>query len=82
MDDVYLVWSNEHIGWWRPGSRGYTRGLDLAGRYSRDEALHICRAAIPQAAHIGVISEIPVRLADVEEFLANQMIPRAIRRGE
>jgi hypothetical protein len=78
--DIYLVWSNEHRGWWRHGSHGYTPGLRDAGRYGRDQALEICRNAIPTAMHIGMISEIPVRLVDVEEFLKDQMVPAAILR--
>jgi hypothetical protein len=77
-NQIYLVWSNEHQGWWRHGSSGYTRGLRNAGRYTRDAALQICREAIPTAAHIGLISEIPVRLSDVEEFLAGQIMPGVI----
>lgn len=34
--------------------------------------------AIPDAAHLGLISEIPVRPADVEEFLAGQLLPAVI----
>src|SRR6267142_2757170 len=34
--------------------------------------------AIPDAVHLGLISEIPVRLADVEEFLAGQVLPAVI----
>jgi hypothetical protein len=77
-DDTYLVWSNEHMGWWRPGSRGYSRGLRHAGHFSRDQALDICRKAIPSAAHIGYVSEIPVRLTDVQAFIAGQPLPKAI----
>lgn len=77
-DDLYLVWSNEHMGWWARGSCGYSRGLYNAGRYTRARALEICREAIPTAPHIGLISEIPVKLADVQEFLAGQMPPSVI----
>jgi len=77
-DDLYLIWSNEHRGWWKPGGYGYASGLAYAGRYSRDNALRICRDAIPQAGHVGLISEIPVRLADVEEFLTGQRCPSVI----
>lgn len=37
----YLVWSNQHAMWWRPGSRGYTRYIEEAGRYPRAEAERI-----------------------------------------
>lgn len=68
-DDVYLIWSNEHRGWWRPQRRGYTRDLAEAGRYDRDTALRICHGAILTAKDIGIISELPVRLDDVMNFL-------------
>ena len=75
---IYLVWSHEHGAWWGPGRSGYTKGLQTAGRYSRDDALDICRNAIPTAGHIGAIAEIPVRLDDANAFLEGQTIPRAI----
>jgi hypothetical protein len=83
MTDFYLIWSNEHRAWWGPDMWGYTKGLANAGRYSREKALEICRGAIPTANHIGVISEIPVRLIDVEAFLKDQkVLPAAIYVGE
>lgn len=75
---IYLVWSNEHRGWWRQGSFGYSADMRKAGRFSREEALDICWKAIPSAAHIGLISEITVRLADMEEFLSGRVVPAAI----
>lgn len=78
--DVYLVWSNEHCGWWGPDARGYSSNLALAGRYTREAALLICRAAIPTALHIGVVAELPVRESDVQAFLQGQMVPEAINR--
>lgn len=44
MDQEYLVWSNEHRAWWRPNSRGYTIDMTKAGRYSREDAIKICRS--------------------------------------
>lgn len=79
-DEWYLIWSNEHRGWWRAGSHGYTRNLNEAGTYNRETALTICRDAIPTATHIDMISELPVRMTDVNEFLAGQLIPEAIRK--
>jgi hypothetical protein len=81
-EDQYLVWSNEHRGWWRAGRCGYTPGLMDAGKYSRAQAIDICREAIPSAMYIGTISEIPVRASDVTEFLKGQIIPAAVMRGE
>lgn len=73
MDDIYLVWSNEHKAWWGPAYHGYVEGLRKAGRYTRSQALAICRDAIPTAMHVGIISEIPVRLVDVVDFLRGQI---------
>lgn len=77
----YLVWSNEHRGWWRHGGWGYTPDLSRAGRFSRANALAICRGAIPSAAHLGLIAEIPVRETDMQDFLEGQMVPAAIISG-
>jgi hypothetical protein len=44
-DPFYLIWSNEHRAWWRPGHAGYTNRIEAAGRYSRVEALRICNNA-------------------------------------
>lgn len=38
---AYLVWSNEHRAWWGAEQRGYTRVIERAGRYARDEAYAI-----------------------------------------
>ncbi len=82
IEPEYLVWSNEHAGWWKAGRWGYATGLEGAGRFTREEALRICRSALPTAAHIGCIAEIPVRLADVKETIEGQMIPACVLRGE
>jgi hypothetical protein len=37
----YVIWSEEHGAWWRPGKAGYTRRLEEAGRYSVQEATQI-----------------------------------------
>lgn len=41
----WLVWSEEHGAWWKPGRRGYTRSIREAGRYSLDEAADIVEKA-------------------------------------
>lgn len=69
LADIYLIWSNEHNGWWGPNERGYVSGLQGAGEYTRDEAILICRRALPTAGHLKRISEIPVRRQDVMEML-------------
>lgn len=45
MTGPYLIYSNEHGAWWRPGSMGYTRIIGAAGRYSGEEAKRICENA-------------------------------------
>ena len=47
---------HEHVTWWKPDSCGYTICVDMAGRYSADEAASICRYG----------SCIAVRVQDVE----------------
>jgi hypothetical protein len=42
----YLVWSHEHAAWWRAYS-GYTRTAAKAARWTRAEAIEICRNALP-----------------------------------
>ena len=81
-EDQYLIWSNEHRGWWRAGRCGYTPGLMDAGRYTRDQAIEICGDAIPSAIAVGTISEIPVRASDLTDFLKGRLIPGAIMTGD
>jgi len=65
----YLIWSHEHSAWWGPGEHGYTPELTEAGRYTREDALRICRKAMPgTAARLGALPELPVRLADLKEL--------------
>lgn len=78
----YLIWSNEHRAWWRANRCGYATGLDQAGRYTRQEALDICRDAIPSAMHLSGIAEIPVRLRDIRDFTAGELLPSAIVKSE
>lgn len=41
-DNVWLVWSHEHGGWWKPSDWGYTPRAEEAGRYSYRDALKRC----------------------------------------
>lgn len=41
----YLIWSEEHGGWWRPLTWGYTNSMAAAGRYSEAEAHKIVTEA-------------------------------------
>jgi hypothetical protein len=41
-DDMkWLIWSNEHGGWWKPRELGYTHTRSEAGRYDFERALEI-----------------------------------------
>jgi hypothetical protein len=64
----YLIWSTERGAWWRPAERGYTRDILEAGRYSRVEAIELCRRALP-GQWDGTPLEIPVADKDVREML-------------
>ena len=63
--DLYLVWSNEHQGWWGPGLHGYVRTLAEAGRYTWAEASGIVREASMAWRGDGPPPEIMVREADM-----------------
>lgn len=69
-DSTYLIWSNPNQGWLKP-IIGYSPKLTEAGGYSRSAAMGICAAAITGAMRTGdmIVSELPVRLADVQEFI-------------
>jgi hypothetical protein len=41
----YVIWSEEHGGWWGPRRHGYTRKLTEAGRYEQAEAEEIVTKA-------------------------------------
>jgi hypothetical protein len=45
MNEAWLIWSNEHKAWWKPGSSGYTNIARDAGHYSFEQARQICRDA-------------------------------------
>lgn len=40
--DVTVGYNDKCILWWRPESKGYTTAVELAGRYTQDEARSIC----------------------------------------
>jgi hypothetical protein len=70
MAELYLVWSNEHGAWWGPARTGYVQRIENAGTYTHEQALQICTDAMPgTSARIGMLPEIPVRLADLEFML-------------
>lgn len=82
MNETYLIWSNEHAGWWKGNRHGYASGLAGAGHFSRDEAIENCRDALMSSAHIGMIAEIPVRLADAAAITKDRLVPAAVQVGK
>jgi hypothetical protein len=53
----WLIWSNEHGAWWKPGRNGYTRELAQAGRYGKAEADEIVAQA-NQYCEPGICNEV------------------------
>jgi hypothetical protein len=72
----YLVFSQEHLAFWGLGRAGYTNDLMQAGRYSRQEAIEICRDALPGQWKPGApFPELPVREADIVAMLEKNTDP-------
>jgi hypothetical protein len=68
--EVYLIWSAEHAGWWAPGG-GYVARVSQAGRFSRHAALRLSTEAMTGTARrLGLLPEVPVRWADVQTMIA------------
>jgi len=65
----YLVFSLEHGAWWRAHT-GYTHQHEKAARWNRDEALAICRNALPGWRTDLLPPELPIREDDLVEMLA------------
>lgn len=42
---MYVIWSNGHSAWWRPQSAGYSKNIEQAGIYPRDDAMAIVEGA-------------------------------------
>jgi hypothetical protein len=55
----YLLWSNKHSMWWRPGAQGYTKDRDEAGRYSQAEALE----RVLRSSYHGTVSMVTCMVA-------------------
>jgi hypothetical protein len=57
--------------WRGPAGVGYVQNLSKAGRFSRGAALDICTRAMPEdSTRMGVLTELPVRLADIEAMVS------------
>ena len=77
----YVVWSNEHSAWWGANRAGYYTHLSSAGRYTRDEAIGICRGARGGREFNRNPSEVPILLADAVAFWTEEGL-EAQRRHE
>lgn len=56
---IWLIWSNEHTGWWNPECIGYTSDINQAGHYTYQQAVDICGSEYPHGSD-GVPDEIMV----------------------
>jgi hypothetical protein len=59
---VYLLWSNKHEQWWKPGALGYTPHVEEAGRYTKAEAVRY----VVQSAHSGLLNQVTCMVAAPE----------------
>lgn len=70
---MYLIWSNEHNAWWRPDGKGYTRVIENAGRYSREDAMKISRGLNFEGWNYSRIpDELPILEADAIELASGE----------
>lgn len=77
----FLIWSNQKQAWWCAAKRGYTPYIELAGRYSQDEA-----AAIVDDATLGgrlVVDRVDLRTGDIFKSVDEVMLlaPESSRDG-
>jgi hypothetical protein len=73
MDRDYVVWSIEHKSWWGPNRSGYTPYLDLAGRYTRDEAIEISRGFFGWKLAV-MPDEVPVLYRDAVAMWGDELL--------
>lgn len=60
MSDItYLIWSQKHSAWWKPGGFGYTGDIDQAGRFSEADAVPI----VVRSAQCGVREQVSLMVA-------------------
>lgn len=45
MAEWWLVWSNEHRAWWKPGGYGYTTATHKAENFTKERAEEIVKQA-------------------------------------
>jgi hypothetical protein len=76
----YLIWSNEHLAWWKPAELGYTTLTHNAGRYSKEEADAICARANFDPETINEVAVLaPSYVNCISEFV--EVVYRLIKLG-
>jgi len=79
MTEYYIVLNSPHGSdyalFWRPNSQGYTRQIDLAGRYSEKKAKEICRMRGEEfMVPCDEVEAVAVRVADWSELYAKRPV--------
>ena len=59
--EIFVIWSWEHLAWWAPNREGYTESLEQAGHYTFEDAAEIT------VVHIPAVEEIAVLLQEAEQ---------------
>ncbi len=59
---VYIIWSEEHRGWWRSNHRGYTQKREEAGQYDFEEAEAIVLSANIQENDVPNEAIVPIKV--------------------
>ncbi len=71
-DRHWVIWSNEHIAFWKPNHGGYCYKVENAGRYSFEKAREICKSGNYPSDETGY----PIgRLADRKIVINEVMCP-------
>jgi hypothetical protein len=78
----YLIWSNEHGAWWRPGSMGYTRIIAQAGRYTLERARYICEEANRYQAKSEEPNEVMVLSPEAAAIVVDSFVELVARAHE
>lgn len=50
----FVIWSWEHLSWWKPNRQGYTTELAEAGHYSFADAADITVGHIPAGEEVAM----------------------------
>lgn len=69
MEEMYLIWSNQHCEWWKSNNGGYTKKIETAGIYTRTEATDICKKENVVDSWLGndMPDALPIRLNDLPD---------------